>query len=191
MLLGMTDSGDGEEQATGICLPWFAVRVRSRQERAVSLQLRGRGLEEYYPTYDVMRQWSDRKKLITESLFPGYVFCRLDPSNRLPILSAPGVVGLVGFGDGPIPIPEDEVERVRRMTSSGLLVSPWPFLKAGQRVLIERGPLLGLEGLLQTIKGKHRLVVSITLLQRSVSTEIDRSWVRPLSSAPQKPSGAR
>lgn len=191
MLLGMPNSGDAEEQLIESCLPWFAVRVRSRQERVVSQHLRGRGLEEYYPTYDVMRQWSDRKKMVTESLFPGYVFCRFDRSNQLPILSAPGVVGLVGFGDGPIEIPDEEVERVRRMTSSGLLVSPWPFLKVGQRVLIERGPLLGLEGLLQTIKGKHRLVVSITLLQRSVSTEIDRSWVRPLSSAPQKPSGAR
>lgn len=151
----------------------------------MSLHLRGRGFEEYSPAYDVLRQWSDRKKLVNESLFPGYVFCRLDPSNRLPVLSAPGVVGLVEFGQGPVAIPELEIDRVRQMTESGLLVSPWPFLQVGQQVLIERGPLLGLEGLLQTIKGKHRLVVSITLLQRSVSTEIDRSWIRPVGPAPQ------
>jgi transcription antitermination factor NusG len=174
-----------------MCPPWFAVRVRSRQERVVAVHLRGRGFEEYYPTYEILKQWSDRKKLVTESLLPGYVFCRFDPNNRLPILSAPGVVGVVGFGDGPTPIPDEEVERVRRMAESGLLVSPWPFLKTGQRVLIERGPLLGLEGLLQTIKGKHRLVVSITLLQRSVATEIDRSWIRPIGPAPQEPARTR
>jgi transcription antitermination factor NusG len=92
----------------------------------------------------------------------------------------PGVVGIVGFGDGPMSIPEEEVGRVRAMLRSGLVVMPWPFLKVGQTVLIEHGPLAGVEGILQEVKGKCRIVVSINLLQRSVSSEIDRSWVRPV-----------
>jgi transcription antitermination factor NusG len=99
---------------------------------------------------------------------------------RLPVLTIPGVVGLVGFGKIPTPVPDHEIEHVRTMVQSGLLVTPWPFLEIGQRVLIERGPLAGVEGILQEVKGKFRLVVSIPLLQRSVSTEIDRNWVRPL-----------
>jgi hypothetical protein len=69
------------------------------------------------------------------------------------------------------------------MVASGLLFTPWPFLKAGQTVLIEQGPLAGVEGILQEIKKTYRLVVSITLLQRSVSAEIDRTWIRPLSAS--------
>jgi transcription antitermination factor NusG len=78
-------------------------------------------------------------------------------------------------------VPDQEIEHVRTMIQSGLLVTPWPFLHVGQGVLIERGPLAGVEGILQEVKGRFRLVVSIPLLQRSVSTEIDRDWVRPLA----------
>jgi transcription antitermination factor NusG len=116
-------------------------------------------------------------------LFPGYVYCRLNPDDRLPVLSIPGVVGLVGFGKGPTAIPDHEIEDIRTIVGSGLLVSPWPFLKVGQVVLIERGPLAGVEGILQEVKKTFRLVVSIQLLQRSVSTEIDRDWIRPVTAA--------
>jgi transcription antitermination factor NusG len=161
--------------------PWFALRVRSKHEQVASLHLRSRGFEEFSPSYKVERQWSDRKRTTDQSLFPGYVFCRLNAHDRLPVLTVPGVVGIVGFGDGPMTIPEQEVARVRAMLNSGLVVMPWPFLKVGQTVLIERGPLAGVEGILQEVKGKYRIVVSINLLQRSVSSEIDRAWVRPVN----------
>lgn len=159
---------------------WHAVRVRSNQERIASAHLGERGYEPFAPSYKSARQWSDRKKQIDQYLFPGYIFCRFDPGNRLAVLTAPGVVGLVGFGKTPEPIPDQEIERVRRMVTSGLLVTPFPFIKVGQAVLIERGPLMGLEGILVETKGKHRLVVSIILLQRSVSAEVDRQSVRPI-----------
>ncbi len=160
--------------------PWFALRVRSKHERIAAAHLRERGFEEFSPSYKAERQWSDRKKTTDLFLFPGYVFCRLNPEDRLPVLTAPGVVNIVGFGNGPSPIPDHEIQRVRRMVRSGLLITPWPFLQRGQTVLIERGPLAGLEGILQEVKGKFRLVVSISLLQRSVSSEVARVWVRPL-----------
>jgi transcription antitermination factor NusG len=160
--------------------PWFAVRVRSNQERLAALHLEERGYQGFTPSYKVERRWSDRTKEIEQFLFPGYVFCRLDPNDRLPVLTAPGVVGLVGCGRIPTPIPDHEVERIRRMVQSGLLVTPWPFLELGQTVLIEQGPLAGVEGILEEVKGKYRLVVSINLLRRSVGAEVDRHWVRPV-----------
>jgi len=160
--------------------PWFALRVRSNHEQVASLHLRSRGFEEFSPSYKAEKQWSDRKRTTDQSLFPGYVFCRLNAQDRLPVLTVPGVVRIVGFGDGPTIIPEDEIARVRAMLNSGLVIMPWPFLKIGEMVLIERGPLAGVEGLFQEVKGKYRIVVSINLLQRSVSSEIDRAWVRPL-----------
>jgi transcription antitermination factor NusG len=160
---------------------WFALRVRSNFERVAVEHLRSRGLEEFSPTYKTERRWSDRRKQIDAFLFPGYVFCRLNPNDRLPVLTVPGTVGLVGFGAGPTPIPDNEIESIRRIIGSGLLVAPWPFLNIGQSVLIERGPLTGVEGILKEVKKTFRLVVSVELLQRSVSVEIDRNWVRPLS----------
>lgn len=167
-------------------LPWFAVRVRSNREQVVSLHLREKGYQEFSPSYRIERQWSDRKKIIDQPLFPGYVFCRLNPHDRLPVLQVPGVVGLVGVGKVPEKVPESELDRVRMLLQSGLLVTPWPFLQIGQHVVIERGPLEGLEGILLREKGALRLIVSITLLQRSVSAEIDRAWVRPVNNPSSK-----
>jgi transcriptional antiterminator NusG len=163
--------------------PWFAVRVRSNYEKVTELHLKDRGYERFAPSYRVETQWSDRKKEVDRVLFPGYVFCRLDPNNRLPVLSAPGVVGLVGCGKIPVPIPNEEIERIQRLVESGLLVRPWPFLELGQTVLIERGPLTGMEGILVEERGECRLVLSINLLRRSVAAEVDRAWVRPVQSA--------
>jgi transcriptional antiterminator NusG len=169
---------------------WFAVRVRSNQERTAIAHLHERGYEQFAPSYKSERRWSDRKKEIEQYLFPGYIFCRFDPGDRLSVLTAPGVVDLVGFGRIPEPIPDQEIERVRRMVESGLLVTPYPFLNVGQAVLIERGPLTGLEGILVEMKGRLRLVVSINLLQRSVSAEVDRHSVRPLRALSMSGMGA-
>ena len=159
---------------------WFAIRVRSNYERITGAHLRERGYDQFAPSYRSERRWSDRTKEIEQLLFPGYIFCRFDSGDRLLVLTAPGVVDVVGFGKTPERIPDEEIERVRRMVESGLLVTPHPFLNVGQAVLIERGPLTGLEGILVEVKGKHRLVVSINLLQRSVSAEVDRRSVRPI-----------
>ena len=166
---------------------WFAVRVRSNFERIAAAHLRERGYEEFAPSHKTERQWSDRKKEIDQFLFPGYVFCRFDPQNRLPVLTAPGVVDVVGWGKVPAPIPDEEIERVRKLVQSGLLLSPWPYLELGQVVLIERGPLAGTEGILVEVKGRCRLVVSINLLKRSISAEVERSCVRPVKSVVPNP----
>ena len=179
-MIGQVRSADAEPNFGPVMNPWFALRVRSNHERIAALHLEERGYEEFAPSVRVERRWSDRKKEVEQFLFPGYVFCRFDPQRRLPILTAPGIVGVVGCGKIPTPIPEHEIERIRTMVQSGLLVTPWPFLEVGQTVVIERGPLAGVEGILEEVKGKCRLIVSINLLQRSVAAEVDRYSVRPV-----------
>ena len=161
-------------------LPWFALRLRSNYERTTVAHLRERGYQEFAPSYQVEKRWSDRTKQIEQFLFPGYIFCRFNPNDRLSILTAPGVVDVVGFGKLPERIPDAEIERVRRMVDSGLPVTPYPYVQVGQAVLIERGPLTGVEGILLEVKGKTRLVVSVELLRRSVSAEVDRNAIRPI-----------
>ncbi len=162
--------------------PWYAVRVRSNCEKTVLMALTGKGHEAFLPTYRSRHRWTDRYKEIDAPLFPGYAFCRFDAARRLPVLTTPGVVSIVGTSAGPIPIEDREIESVRALVSSGLVVGPWPFLREGQYVAVVDGPLTGVEGVVITVKNQYRLVVSITLLQRSVSVEIDRAWVQPISS---------
>jgi transcription antitermination factor NusG len=112
-------------------------------------------------------------------LFPGYTFCRFNAERRLPILQIPGVVNIVSFGNHPAPIPENEISTVRSVVETDLAVRPWPFLQVGQKVRIQKGPLAGVEGFLVEFKHSFRLVVSVTLLNRSVAAEVDGSWVKP------------
>lgn len=161
---------------------WYALRVRSRLAWAAAAMLRSKGYEDYLPLYRSRRRWSDRIKHVETPLFPGYLFCRFDPQNRLaPVVTTPGVMGIVGVGKTPIPIPAEEIEAIRRILVSGLPAQPWPLFSVGARVLIEHGPLAGLEGVITNADKVHRLVVSVTLLQRSVAVEIERVWARPVT----------
>jgi transcription antitermination factor NusG len=161
---------------------WFALRVRSNSEKLVAFALRGKGYDEFLPLYRKLSRWSDRKKQIELPLFPGYVFSRFDVNQRLPILIIPGVMQVVGFGNKPEPVADEELRAVERFVASGLPVEPWPFLKVGESVLVDDGPLAGLEGTLVEVKNRYRIVVSLTLLQRSVAVEIDRDCIRPVTS---------
>lgn len=153
--------------------PWFAVWVKGRCEQEAASHLRARGYDPYLPTYFERRQWSDRVRLAELPLFPGYLFCRFDPRDRLPILTAPGVIQVLGVGKTPLPVSDAEVEAIQAITQSNLPKRPWPYLKVGQRVRIGSGPLLGVEGILIEMRGEHRLVVSVELLRRSVAVELD------------------
>ena len=161
-------------------LPWFAVRVKSNYEKPVSAMLRGKGFEEFVPTYRSRRRWSDRVKLIDLPLFPGYLFCRLDLDRRLPLLTTPGFLYLVGKGKTPEPVDEREILAIQSVIRSGIPALPWPAVTVGQKVRLERGPLRGVEGVVAKIADQHRIFVNVTLLQRAVSVQVDPDWIRSL-----------
>lgn len=162
-------------------LPWFAVQVRSRGEALVESQLQGRAYETFLPTYLECRNYSDRIRKVDVALFPGYLFCRFDPQRRAPILATPGVQRIVSFSGQLTPVDEAELDSVRKVVGGSGSARPWPYLNIGDRVRVEVGAFSGVEGILLTDKGADRLVISVTLLQRSVAVEIDRAWIRSLA----------
>jgi transcription antitermination factor NusG len=101
----------------------------------------------------------------------------MNPHNRLPVLMTPGVIQIVGVGKTPIPVEEEEIAAIQRVGKSGLPTMPWPYLEVGHVVRIEEGPLRGLAGIVVKIKSGLKLVLSVSLLQRSVAVEIDRTWI--------------
>jgi len=167
----------GNEVTYDSRLPWFALQVRSRHEAYVADWLRGKGYEGFLPQYKCRKRWSDRVKEVETPLFPGYLFCRFDPQNRLPILKTPGVIQIIGCNRSPVPVDEAEISAIQTLVASGIPNAPWPFLHTGDGVQIQRGPLRGLQGILVGFKGNYRLVLSVTLLQRSVAVEIDSGFV--------------
>jgi transcription antitermination factor NusG len=174
-------AGSNKEGTALDLLSWYAVRVKSNYEKRVAAALRGKGFEEFLPLFRSRRNWSDRVKLIELPLFPGYLFCRLDLNKRMPLLTTPGFLYLVGNGRIPAPVHENEIVAIQSVVRSGLPALPWPCLMVGQKVRLERGPLRGVEGVVARIAGQQRIYVCVTLLQRSVSVEVDSAWIRSVS----------
>ncbi len=161
--------------------PWYAVQVRPRTEKLIAQVLDHKGFENYLPLYKVRRRWSDRLKEMELPLFPGYIFCRLNFSRRiLPLLTTPGVVRILGVGRTPCPVPEHEVDAIERVLRSGCPVFPWHTPRIGQPVSLEYGPLAGVVGVLVGFKKRSRLIVSVSILKRSVAVEIESDWARPV-----------
>lgn len=160
--------------------PWYAIRVKPRFERVVHENLTAKGFRAFLPLYKERRRWSDRVKLVELPLFPGYVFCSLDIQRRLPVLQTPGVLHFVSFDGEPAEVDGSEIDALRTAVSSGAPLAPWPYLREGQRVMVARGPMRGLTGILLKIRNEFRLIISVTLLMRSVAVEIDREAILPL-----------
>jgi len=163
-------------------LSWYAVKVRSKFERTASALLRSKGYEEFLPLVRARRRWSDRTTELDVPLFPGYVFCRFDPRHRVPVLETAGVCGIVGFGNQLSPVPEQEIRNIETLVNSGNPVELYPYLAAGKQIRIADGPFTDVEGIVVEWKNRFRLIVSVTLLQRSVAVEIDREWAAPIES---------
>lgn len=159
---------------------WYALKVRTRSEEDIGKALQQKEYEVFVPLYLEARQYTDRVKKVWVALFPGYLFARLDPALCITALKTPGVEYVVGGHEEPTPVDAAEIAALRQIVDSGAQTRPWAYLKTGSKVRVEFGSFAGVEGIYTAEKGKDRLVVSITLLQRSVAVEIDRTWIKPL-----------
>lgn len=157
---------------------WFALWTRSRHEQVVREQLEQKRIETFLPTVTRWSRWKDRKKKIDWPLFPGYCFARFDPRERLPVLKCTGVVSIISFEGEPAPIPELEIDGIRRLVQSDLAYDPCPMIREGMMVEVVHGPLSGVIGRLVRKNDKARLVLSVDLIGQAVSVEVDAADVR-------------
>lgn len=157
---------------------WYAIWTRSRHEQMVREQLQRKGYEAFLPTIARWSRWKDRKKKIDWPLFPGYCFARFDAGSSLPVLKCAGVVTIVSFDGAIAPIPDQEIESIRRLVSSELQYDPCPLIREGMMVEVVHGPLSGIVGRLVR-KGSHaRLVLAVDLIGQAVSVEVDAADVK-------------
>ncbi len=176
LFLPSTQASALEQQA------WYALYTRSRFEKKLMSELSDRSIEVFLPMREVLSRWKDRKKKIWIPLFPGYIFVhQIDtPANRYRVLNVPGAVRFIGFNGQTMPIPQDQIDGVRRFLESNLSVDPYPYMQIGRRVEVIAGPLKGVEGKLVQKRGRFRFVLQVDLIRQAVSVEIDASDVRPV-----------
>src|SRR6266849_256272 len=156
-------------------LSWYAIRVRPRYEKQVAQSIESKGIKTFLPLYAMHRRWSDRTKEVQTPLFDGFVFCHIDVAERLPVLVTPGVMHFVGIGKTPLPVDDGEIAALQAVVRSGSVVRSWPFLREGDRVRVDDGPLRNVEGILLRAGDTDQVVISVSLLQRSIAVEVDRA----------------
>jgi len=157
--------------------PWFALQTKPKNEKKVERLLREKCYECFTPMYRLKRQWSDRTVEIDFPLFPGYVFCRFGPAVLGKAISTRGVVKIIEFGGRPAEVALEEIEALQRLAQSDLFREPWKYLPDGTPVIVETGPLAGVQGIICGEGNKRQLIISVTLLQRSVAVQLDEDAV--------------
>lgn len=153
---------------------WYAIQTRSRHEKTVATQLQARGVNTFLPLITQVHRWSDRNKTVELPLFPGYAFVRVFPSaeEQATVLRAEGVVSFVGRPGEGTPIPDAQIEDIRRLLNNARCTSH-PFLTVGQRIRVRGGCLDGIEGILVARHGNRTFVISVEPIQRSIAVSID------------------
>ena len=170
-----------EDEKRGKAACWYALYTRSRHEKFVDLELTRRGVRSFLPLRRVTRDWSDRRKIIEQPLFQGYLFVHISIRECLSILKIKGAVRFVGRSLlNPTTVPESDITSIQRFIEQEIEVDPFPYIKEGARVYVRSGPFKGIEGFVVR-KDKHcRLVISLNLLMQSVSIQIDQACVEPV-----------
>jgi transcription antitermination factor NusG len=159
---------------------WFAVYVNSHHEKRVAAQFAERQIESFLPLYLTRHHWKNRCSVNLElPLFPNYVFVRIDPRKRVPVLEVPGVLSLVGFGRTLAPLPDFEIESLRSGVGERR-VEPHPYLVIGERVRITTGPMSGMEGVLIRKKTNLRVVLALDVIMQCVAVEVDAEDLEPV-----------
>ena len=163
---------------------WYAIQTRSRHEKVVRDQLAAKSITHLLPLWRKRSIWKDRVKHVEVPLFSGYLFGYFALQDKVAVLETVGVARLVGINGKPMPIPEEQIVAVRTMMEHRLPCSPHPYLVEGMRVRIKCGLLAGTEGILIQKKQRHRLVISVDLIQQAVAVDVDSAEVEPLEPRP-------
>lgn len=164
---------------------WFALYTAPRHEKRVAEHLDAKGVEHFLPLYSASRRWKNGQKVELDlPLFPGYLFVHISKSERTPVLEVPGALSFVtGTDRKPAPLDDAEIEMLR----TGLTLrraEPYRFLRIGERARIRSGALAGMEGVVVRVKGSLRIVLTMNLIMRSVSVEVDRDELESINSDP-------
>lgn len=152
---------------------WYVVQTRSRHEKSVCEQLSSKQIETFLPLYRTSKRWKNGQVGAQLPLFAGYLFVRIPAHSKLSVLQTPGVARFLGFGNKPALVPDEEIAKLEIAVTNGDAVCPHPFLTGGERIRIRTGPLAGLTGILVHGKKRDRVVLSVELISRSISVELD------------------
>jgi transcription antitermination factor NusG len=171
------------ENASQVPIRWFAVYTAPRHEKRVNELIAYRDIETFLPIHRITKQWKKRSPVTLDlPMFPSYVFVRIADGARNRVLSTPGVLSLVGNGHQSIPVPDREINALRRGIEQ-YRAAPHSYHAVGEKVRIKAGPLSGFTGTLVRYKTGARVVLAIHAIMQGVAVEIDTADLEDATSA--------
>lgn len=161
---------------------WYALHVHSNTESLVRDKLAICDIEGFYP--HLAHKSKDSRRGTETKFMPGYVFGHFDMAETTEVLAIPQIARILGFGRHAVPIPDVEIAAVKLIVSfPALAPEPCAYVAEGDRVRVRGGPLAGLEGYVCYMRNRTRVIVSVTMLARSISAEVDATSLEMLEPA--------
>jgi transcription antitermination factor NusG len=154
-------------------LGWFVAYTYPRHERSVANHLAQKSVESFLPCLTKTSRWKDRQVKIEVPLFPGYIFTRISPNERVKVMSIPGVIRMLSYNEVPVMVSNSEIDSIRLCLSRGGKLEPHRFIAIGERVRVKEGIFQGLEGFVVRHHQGCKLVVTVGLIHQSVALEIE------------------
>jgi len=172
-----------DQTSSEFALPWYVVRCKANAERTVAQSLTNRGITVFLP---LQKRLSKRKNigLIQTPLFPGYIFAQFEYRASLLVVACPGVVNVLCRGPIPEPVDPIEMNSLLALSRQNVFMATLPTFEKGEKVRITDGPLADVEGIVVRDNGSQKLILSVTLLRRSIAAQIDREWIQGLNTSP-------
>ena len=160
--------------------PWHVLHVLSNHEKKVAQHLQVRCVEYYLPLYREKVRWSDRTVVAERPLFSGYVFARFDYQYRIPVISTPGVLRLLGDQKSDL-VDDEELAKIRTGLAQGLILRPHPTITVGTRVQIREGVFAGVEGVVSELRQQCKVIIALAAVRQCFSIEAHIDELQVLS----------
>jgi transcription antitermination factor NusG len=160
--------------------PWHVLHVLSNHEKKVAQHLQVRTIEYYLPLYKEKVKWTDRTVVAERPLFSGYVFARFNPQYRIPIISTPGVLRLLGDQMWDL-VEDEELEKIRAGLAKGLPLRPHPSIAVGTKVRIRNGVFEGVEGVVSELRQQCKVIITLAAVRQCFSVEAELGDLQVLS----------
>ncbi len=157
---------------------WIAIYTKSRHEQIVVNELSKKDIESFCPMFKERRQWSDRKKWVHFPLFRSYVFARIHLKENIFVLQTIGVNKIVKFQNKISIIPDQVINDIKNVVDGGYKIQQVDYFIKGDEVSVISGPLKGVNGIIQDLKGDSRLIMKVEAIRQAFSIEISSEQLK-------------
>lgn len=152
---------------------WYAVFTIPQHEKSAFRHLETRDIESFLPTYEAVRKWKNRQRMkVILPLFPTYLFVHIQSKERVHVLRSPGVIQIVGNGNGPAPLPDSEIALLRDGFNRNC-IEPYRELVVGEKVRIRSGVMEGVQGTLVRRSSGMKFVITLELINQHAAIQVN------------------